>query len=392
MKKITLVSLLIVLFLILGTVSTILYGKGYRLSFQNGAKIEGTGLLVLTSVPDGAKVIINNELKTATNNTINLPPGEYQIKIEKDGYIPWKKKIKIQTEIVSKAEALLFPTAPKLEALTSTGAQDPILDPTNSLIAYTVSSASAKKNGIYTLEMSTKSILNFTDSTVQLTDETLAKFSKAKLEFAPDGKQIIAILPDKSAFLLSAKSYNPVPQEITSNLTETVNKMNKQQADKETKLISAQKEETAQLIKKFFTNISFSEDGEKVLYTASQSAKLPIIIEPRLIGTNSTQEDRDIKKDNIYVYDIKEDRNYPVLVSEKEIPSLTWYPDSKHLLFVKDQKINIMEFDSQNLTTVYAGPFIDNFVFPWPDASSIVILTNLNSVESPPNLYRLILK
>jgi hypothetical protein len=40
---------------------------------------------------------------------------------------------------------------------------------------------------------------------------------------------------------------------------------------------------------------------------------LPIIINPRLIGTDSTAEVRNIQKGSIYVYDIKEDRNYKII-------------------------------------------------------------------------------
>src|SRR5690348_12777929 len=90
MKRQIFISLLILLFLGVGTVVAIFYGKGYSLDFTSGKGfLKGTGLLVATSVPDGAQVFINDHLTTATNNTINLPPGEYKVKIFKDGYFPW---------------------------------------------------------------------------------------------------------------------------------------------------------------------------------------------------------------------------------------------------------------------------------------------------------------
>jgi hypothetical protein len=64
-----------------------------------------------------------------------------------------------------------------------------------------------------------------------------------------------------------------------------------------------------------------------------------------------------------------------------------WYPDSKHLVYVHDGKIDMMEHDGQNQTTVYAGPFVDHYVFPWPDATKLVILTNLGNPTIAPNLY-----
>ena len=107
---------------------------------------------------------------------------------------------------------------------------------------------------------------------------------------------------------------------------------------------------------------------------------------------------RNIKKDEIYVYDIKEDRNYKILdllpkKQEENSPlSIKWYPDSKHLVYVHDQKIDMMEYDAMNPTTVYAGPFVDDYVFPWPDATKLVILTNLGNPSIAPNLYTIGLK
>ena len=147
-----------------------------------------------------------------------------------------------------------------------------------------------------------------------------------------------------------------------------------------------------------FNILEWSADDTKILYEASQSASIPLIITPALIGTDSTPQVRDIKKGQVYVYDVKEDRNYLILSAlpqtnsdEQQLP-LMWYPDSKHLVYVHDAKIDMMEYDAQNQTTVYAGPFVDNYVFPWPDATKLVILTNLGNPSISPNLYTIGLK
>jgi len=44
------------------------------------------------------------------------------------------------------------------------------------------------------------------------------------------------------------------------------------------------------------------------------------------------------------------------------------------------------------MMTLYAGPFIDHYVFPWPDGSKIVILTNLSNPSVAPTLYTIGLK
>src|SRR5579872_2180296 len=102
MKKV-LIYVGIFAFLVLGTIVAILYGKGYQFGFGNGRpEVTGTGLLVATSTPDGAQVLVDGHLTTATNNTINLAPGSYKITIEKDGYFSWEKQLVIQKEVVTK--------------------------------------------------------------------------------------------------------------------------------------------------------------------------------------------------------------------------------------------------------------------------------------------------
>src|SRR5258708_27270290 len=119
MRRQVIISLSILLFLAIATIAVILYAKGYTFGFQSGKpEFSGTGLLVATSIPDGAQVFINEHLTTATDNTINLPPGQYAVKIYKEGYSPWMKTILVQKEVVAKAEALLFPTAPNFEPIT----------------------------------------------------------------------------------------------------------------------------------------------------------------------------------------------------------------------------------------------------------------------------------
>lgn len=73
------------------------------------------------------------------------------------------------------------------------------------------------------------------------------------------------------------------------------------------------------------------------------------------------------------------------------INTLQWFSDSKHLIFVKDDKIQIMEYDGTNNTTLYSGPFAHKFIYPWPDGSRIIMLTSF-SPNSPKNLYAIELK
>ena len=385
------------LFLLIVTVAVILYGKGYNFSFGDGKiGLLGTGLLAATSQPDGAGIYINNHLTSATNNTVSLSPGEYDIKIAKSGYFPWQKKIKIEKEVVSSAFALLIPTAPKLDNVTDIGVSDPVLDPTRTKIAYTVSaSQDPRKNGVYILDMGLRPILTLQSSSSQIADNTIDNFSQSKLSWSPDAKELVATIsagPNIASTYLLKTNFNENPQDVTATL-EAVNASWSEQKIKQDKFqLLGFKAKLQSLIKENFKILSWSEDETKILYTATQSATLPLIINPPLIGANSTPEERQMSKGSVYVYDIKEDKNFKILDSMPTPLPLTWFPDSKHLIFVFDKKIIIMDYDGQNKTTAYAGPFIDDYVFAWPDGSKILILTDLGNPNIAPNLYTIGLK
>lgn len=405
MMKKAIVYVVTIIFLIVATITVILYGRGYNFNFGDGKiGILGTGLLAATSQPDGAGIYINNHLTSATNNTISLAPGEYDVKISKSGYSTWNKKIKIEKEVVSSIYALLIPIAPKLDNVTQTGVSNPVLDPTRTKIAYTVSSSDdSRKNGVYILDMGLRPILTLQSSSSQIADDTIDNFSKARLSWSPDAKEIMATISagidDETTYLLKT-GFNENPQDITATLTSVGSIWKEQKNTQDKSQLLGFKTNLQNLIKEHFAVLSWSEDETKILYTASKSATLPLIIEPPLIGTNSTPEVREIKEGSVYVYDIREDKNFKILDIMPEHASqdfintfpLNWFADSKHLLFVAEKKIDIMDYDGQNKTTIYAGPFTDNYVFSWPDGSKILMLTNLGNPTIFPNLYTIGLK
>lgn len=403
MRKQLIISISIVVFLLLGTVFVILYGKGYRFGLTSEGKpgISGTGILVATSNPDGAQVFINGHLTTATNNTLNLFPATYTVRIFKDGYFPWEKKIKVEKEVVSKAEAVLFSTAPKLESITVTGADNPVLDPTQTRLAYTVASQSARKNGVYVLDMSNRPVLLLQGSSTQLADETVDTFSKATLSWSPDGKQLLATisapLQNPTTYLLSASGMNTNPQDVTETLTQIQAQWQQEEAVKTKAHLAGLKAKLQSVVAENFSILSWSPDESKILYQASRSATVPLIIVPRLIGVDATTEERTIQEDHLYVYDIKEDKNYSIdavspMSASETLKVVKWLPDSAHLLYVHDKRIDLMEADGKNITTIYAGPFLDSYVFPFANISKVVILTNLGNPTIPANLYTIGIK
>lgn len=417
MKKEIVIPIAILVFLIIGTTAVVLYGKGYRINTQTPKpRILETGLLVATSQPDGAQVLINGHLTTATNNTINLSPNVYDIKIVKEGYFPWEKTIKIKKGAVSVTGALLFAKAPKLESITEIGVSDPVVDPSKTKLAFNVASESARRNGIYVLDMTSRPILTLKSAASQIADDTLDGFSEAKLAWSPDGQEILATIVSNqntnlsTTYLLKSNSFNENPQNITATLDTLMANWENEVLVTETSQINSLNKKLKNLITKNFDIIEWSPDKTKILYIASQSGELSLVINPPLIGADSTPQERSIQENTIYVYDMKEDKNFKIDIGNLKLPArrslgageeiensqgllaLSWFPDSKHLVFIENQKIGIMEHDGTNKTTIYAGPFTDNYVFPWPDGSKLVVLTNLGNPDITPNLYTIGLK
>ncbi len=405
MKKVSTISFLIAFVLV--SIILIAYARGFRIDLAKKT-LTATGLLVATSTPDGASVFLNGHLTTATNSTTNLTPSDYDVRIVKQGYLPWQKKLKIQPEIVTKTDALLFPAAPSLTPLTSNGTINPSLSPDGTKIVFSTTNSNSSglelpdsAAGLWVFPMLTRPLSFARDAQRVAKSSPGLDFSQAQIVWSADSKQLIALFLNNntkpatsdnitSTYLLSADSNNPSPQDITATLEIILSDwQNQTQSKYQDQLLSLPKD-FVKIATASASLLKFSPDETKVLYEATASASLPPIVKTPLIGTDSQPEERELKSTSIYVYDVKEDKNFKITSVNKD---LFWYPDSKHLVSVQKDAISIMEYDGANNVTVFSGPFEDSLVFPWPDGSKLVILTTLNKTAGEtPNLYAVGLK
>src|SRR4051794_20951754 len=91
-KKQLLITALIGLFLIAGTIGVIMYAKGYRFLLQKGEpQVTKTGILNVSSDPTGAQISIDGHVVAVSNNNVSLTPGKYKVTVSKDGYSDWQK-------------------------------------------------------------------------------------------------------------------------------------------------------------------------------------------------------------------------------------------------------------------------------------------------------------
>lgn len=398
MKRTTLAVIIGITLILAGTIISVLFARGYNFDISK-KELFPTGILVATSDPDGAEVLIDGKLKTATNNTINLDPGNYKVAIQKNGFTPWEKTVDLKKEEVIKTNVFLFPSLSDLRPLTFTGAINPEISPDNTKIVYGVASASAQitlnPNGIWIIDMGRlfvpTPIFSSADFRQIYRNTSLLSLSDAKFSWSPDNKQVLAYFGNwekpTAAYLLDTDRFNDRPAEINSQVPKLLADW---ESPTELKL-EAQKNRLPLPIKTTLATssagLSFSPDETKVLYAATASATLPAAITTYLPGKNPTPETRVIKPNNQYVYDIKEDKNYLIANCELKIENCQWFPSSRHLITANDNQISVIEFDGTNKAVVFNGPFNKDAVFAWPNWSKLVILTSLGSTTGWENLY-----
>ena len=400
MTKIRVIFFVVTLIIVSGLgIFATYYARGYRFDVKT-LKFQPNGILVLKSEPDGASVYINGELKAATNANLSIAPGAYDVEVKKDGYLTWSKRLTIEKEIVTQANVSLFKTAPSLSPATLSGATNVVMSEDGSKIVYSVLPSrdlSDDKTGLWILD--TFSLpLGFNSGSKRIADGDM---TDATYIFSPDSRQLLLTVSE-GIFVIDTGSF--ISQNQRVNISST--------ADDILAEWKSGKEETNQsLIRNLPPTLSdvlarkssafiFSPDSNMIAYTASDSATLPDDLVKPLPGASTQTQHRNIEPGHTYVYDVKEDRNF--LISDQivtidnndslEVPALRWMSSSRHLLWAGSSQTVIMDYDGTNRQAIYSGSYVAPSVFPFSNTTKLLILTNLGSTDSIPNLYTLTVK
>ena len=392
-------AILVVVLILFAAAVAIFWARGFKPNLKNGS-IDRTGLIVATSVPTGAQVYLDDRLTSATNTNIAfLDPKTYKLKIEKEGYTTWQKQIEVKADLATEVKALLFPVAPEIKPLSSTGAANPVLSPDGAKIVY---GAGGTNGGLYLLPMGERPF-PFSQNVRRLAkNQGNTDFTRAKFVWSADSKQVIARIstPDGqniANILIDSDKTEQDLQDITGSLTSTLRSWqedidtraqtlatnipdNIKEATAEASSSgpspkpspSSAKQKNSQLpafnfqLNYYPTGLIFSPDEEKILYKDKQG--------------------------KYKVYDLKEKKEY-TLPDFSDFINISWFPDSSHLVVAQKDIISVIETDGANKMTVYSGKFENGFVFAHPSGTRLIILTTLTQPEgNPPNLYSINLK
>lgn len=156
------------------TPAVILYSQGYTLNLKDFS-LNKTGAIFVSTSPKGVRVLLDSELKATTSDLIfsqgklisHLAPGEYEVKIEKEGYYPWSKHLTVEPQLVTETRNIfLVPSTTVLQTIEE-NVSDIIFSASNAMIAY------IKDDGIAILDVSSPKI-------IPLVNEKGEKIGKAR--------------------------------------------------------------------------------------------------------------------------------------------------------------------------------------------------------------------
>lgn len=361
---------------LIGSVVAILFAQGYRPNL-NQKKLEKTGMISFTSYPTGAQFFINGKLKGVSNNSVSgLKPKDYLVEIKKEGFNDWQKKIDVFAEMVTDITALLISKTPRLDPITSNGAELTSVSNSGNELIY--ASYGEKKAGLWLITLYSGAPLNLFKSKARLViaDDPLTAYSQAKeVSWAPDDSEILVKISESGYLLVPVdgkseplKIFDP---ELVFDSWQTDMKKKRQVflektlIDKSLKTVALDpKTLWSPNERRFLYKIENQSFDEYHIYDLSQ---------PLAVGT---------KKDNF------------VLKLEKDQPlKVFWHAGGSHLILVegevekdKQGSISLIEYDGGNQTEVYSGTLFSDQVYSTPDGGSLLVLTSFNPKREP-NIY-----
>ncbi len=340
MKSNSLKTLLTTFVILLLTAGIFLYTAGYRLAKDDETPIDipQTGMVSAKSLPDGANVYLNGELKTATDGTIaGLIPGNYNIRIIKNGFVTWEKEIEIFPELVTDITAVLVSQSPRLEPLTNTGAREPTISPTLTKLAFFSKDGSAP--GVWVIPLTGDALSLFRSNPyVVLEDLPGRLFSQGKtIEWSPDEKELLVQTDDDQYYTVSldngTSTFITEPNELKNKWAETlvqrrIDFIQKLDIPEDLREIAISKD------------TMWAPDNKKFMYTTESNENIEYRVynmeKPIPVGEQVDSIVMSINKETVQ-------------------PSVSWYADSFHMVVTEmDQeneyrgKVSLIRIDGSN--------------------------------------------
>lgn len=363
---------LLTMVILLGITTLIfLYTSGYRLNRdeEETVNLATTGMVSAKSIPEGASVFMDDELITATNDTIaGVEPGTHELKMVKKGYEEWTKEIEVFEALVTDITAVLVSQSPMFEPLTNTGASNPSASPSHNQLAYF--SKDEEGPGVWIIPINQGGLNLFrANPSVVLEDTKVNKYSDGRsIHWSPDEKELLVETVDGVYYLL----------DLETNTAQSVTNADEIEQEWNEKLKQKREDFVAKLeIPDDFVQLALSDE---VLWSPDEKKFL------------YTTQNGDLLQYKVYNMEkpLPVGEKVETLVFEKSInetqPEITWYADSFHLILtegytVEDNwgTISLIRIDGTNKVEVYSQSLHSPQVYSVPSGDKIIILTTFKS-------------
>lgn len=178
-SRILILAGLITAFVIIAPI-TILAALGYRYDFSQH-RLERTGTLMVRTQPKGARIYLNGKLSSEKTPAVIrfLPPGDFEVKVEKEGYRTWQKRFTVMVDRVT----AVFPENELLPLLRVPAEPELISKEATSLLA-------APRTAYAIIATSTVALLDITSGKMLATD--LSADPRAALSISPSGEWVFS--------------------------------------------------------------------------------------------------------------------------------------------------------------------------------------------------------
>lgn len=359
------------------TLLAIFFGKGYKLNVTQRT-VDKTGMLVVKSQPDGAKIYLDNEWKSATPFTFsNLRPKTYLVRVEKDGFSTWEKPVNVYPELVTDITAVLVSATPKLEPLTYGGAAHPSFSDSAHAIAYGTQNS---KPGIWVLPVGKPLPITLFQSTPSLVmpDSETTKYSKAdSYQWSPTGDQLLAKISDSDFRLIDVSQSKELEQASTS--ADILNAWKDEITKKKIAFLEKQTITPELTMIATASGTLWSPDGLKFAYEVVDNGATVLKIHNM---ESPTPIDEKTNYETLKIAQKLDETGADVT----KFPQYIWYPDSYHLVLKDGNSLYLIRIDGTNKTEIYSGVMSGNQFFVTPDGNKIIINASFKS-DSPSELY-----
>ncbi|OGY44658.1 MAG: hypothetical protein A3B89_04215 [Candidatus Buchananbacteria bacterium RIFCSPHIGHO2_02_FULL_40_13] len=389
----TIYILFIVIFLIAAPL-VVLYSEGYRYNLKRG-KIQKTGILIISSLPKKADIYLNGKVVIGDQTPARLEkllPADYEIKIAKEGYYDWTKKLQIFENSTTFAEEVILWKNNWPTQLASYDIIDWLASPDNQKSVFLT-----QNRKIMALDFTDKKISELHQAGYDDNLKILSWSNTSKKILIQVGSQYLVInteRPADSPLVIPNNDYFLIKWDLKNdNLVYALNNLGVYKIDlfsQKTNLI-LNKKVTDFLVnndliyfyykdviyKQKITDISQLEiiDGLKCsncrfinrdfarLLLLDQSDQELFIIDPSTKNKTIKQAAKNVnwlKDDTFLFYNDWEIWIYELEKKEPEIitrigagvSQVLWQPEGRHIIFISDNKIKIIELDNRELRNI----------------------------------------